>query len=356
MNDRTYDGWAHDTVHDRYFGNDTHSKHVDRLPPGYYSPTTGPDNNPTAGRIAVSTDPIFKFPIGAMPDVLAEIARFWSSADRYAELGVTHKRGILLKGAPGCGKSVIVRAAIEDVIGRGGIALRCPNYGLEDIGHVVAGIRKINGAGPILVVVEDIDEVADGNETDLLSLMDSSGSLGGGILWIATTNDADKVPDRIKGRPSRIDTIVEVELPAPAERLAYLKFLVRNDIRAKINLEPLVAMSEGLSLAAVKELLLAVAVHEQKLDAAVSRLRDAEGLGEYAEEVKPDIWDASGGTRISIRLTDLENAIGMALGDDHRTATAMVAITALVNSEEGLKAVKAAGDKLDAIRADRFMS
>jgi cell division protease FtsH len=132
------------------------------------------------------------------------------------------------------------------------------------------------------VVIEDIDSVIDhGYEDQLLTLLDGQETVNS-VAFIATTNHLESLPARIAKRPSRFDRVIEVEAPGPNVRR---QFLVKRGCGelSKKELERWVRLTDGLTIAHMKELIISVLLLENDLETEAERLRgspiDEEVLG-----------------------------------------------------------------------------
>ncbi len=264
--------WTYDDSQKSYRGIHETEK---RLPPGIYSISLDMNNNPVANRRETRTDSMTRFQSGPLAAVLKEADDFWRRKDRYAAMGLAHKRGVLLHGPHGCGKSGIINVLVDDVVRRDGLAFYLSDP--EDFGSALVLIRQIEHDRPILAVIEDIDSVAKHYEEELLALLDGASSVSGNILFVATTNYLSKVPDRIRCRPSRIDTLIEVSPPGRDQRQEYLRFVlqkVENGEADKLS-KKWASLSKGLSLADLKEMAAGCYVYGQEPQAVVARLHSA---------------------------------------------------------------------------------
>ena len=111
------------------------------LPAGMYTLERDHDGDILFERRDLEADALVRFPGSAADHLLREIESFWSLAPAFAEHGFLHRRGYLLYGAHGSGKSSIVRQAIRDVIGRDGIVILCGTPAVVTRGLVV--LRRI---------------------------------------------------------------------------------------------------------------------------------------------------------------------------------------------------------------------
>lgn len=244
---------------------------VKNLPDGLYRLNISPFGDPVAHKMELCHDEMIQFKNGPMPAIITEMRRFWQSAERYKKLGVSHKRGILMYGPPGCGKTGIISCAINETISQHGLCFQVDDA--ENFRNGVKMMRQIENGRPIVALIEDIEQVCRRDEEELLEVMDGASSIGDGILFLATTNDLRNIPRRIRCRPSRIDTLVLIDFPTIEQRIEYLQFLMAPD-NAKNSIMPIAQETDNFSLAMLKELVLAIRVYEKPLDMAIQTLRD----------------------------------------------------------------------------------
>lgn len=240
-----------------------------RLPSGVYKVGLSTRLGPYLDRVSVVKDNLIVLPGMGAETVLTEIKEFWDRRARYREKGVVHKRGILMEGPPGSGKTsnseLIIELFIKEV---GGIVMLG-----NDTGHVAVGmqlIRKREPERPVLVVIEDIDAVARSNEEGLLNLLDGKEQFDG-VVFVATTNYLERLPDRIANRPSRFDLVVKIGLPGWEARVAFIK--AREPKITAAVAEEIAGATDGYSIAHLKELLILTEVYEMPLAAAHTRIK-----------------------------------------------------------------------------------
>lgn len=220
-------------------------------------------------RVNVVKDNLIVLPGMGAEVVLEEIQEFWARRAKYKEKGVVHKRGILMEGPPGSGKTSNSELLIElftSVVD--GVVLIA-----NDTAHVGVGlqlIRQREPERPIMVVIEDIDAVARSNEEALLNLLDGKDQYDG-VVFVATTNHLDRLPDRIANRPSRFDLVVKIGLPNEAARLAFIQ--AKEPKMPVSHAKELAKATEGYSIAHLKELLILTEVYEMPLGDALNRIK-----------------------------------------------------------------------------------
>ena len=239
------------------------------LPPGYYTP--GYEMTPTLVPHTVKTDELFKPPGSSCKLVLDEMNEFWANEDRYREHGLLWKRGILLFGPPGSGKTCVVELVCDKLIEDGGVAI-VGNRGMSDLQEALEMIRQAEPERRIVVVLEDLDRLADRHESDLLSVLDGEKQIDN-VVFLATTNYLDKLPDTIVKRPSRFDLVHEVPMPGVRTRRWYLQKKLGRKVK-KTELEKVAKKSDGFSFAHLKEVCVRILVFNRSADKALASVRE----------------------------------------------------------------------------------
>ena len=197
-------------------------------------------------------------------DVLRRVERHsLDMAERREQLraaGQHLKRGLLLHGPPGTGKTHTVRYVVQAL--EGTTVLLLSGRSLHMVGSVTGLARDLQ---PAAVVLEDVDLVAEDREYgpgpapvlfELLDAMDGAAE-DADLLFLLTTNRADLLEPALAARPGRVDVAVEIGLPDAEARLRLLEVYSRgvplvlgDDDRAEV-----VQRMEGVTASFVKELL-----------------------------------------------------------------------------------------------------
>jgi hypothetical protein len=202
-------------------------------------------------------------------NLIKEINDFFAKKDLFKKYGFAHKRGFLLYGPPGTGKSCTIRLLQKSFVEKfDGITLIWDKGTFED--HLNA-LRKFEPDRSVMVVCEDIDNLVSDFETHVLELLDGQKALNNFVL-IATTNNLHNIPSRIKDRPSRIDRLIEIGMPTLEARRKYLEHL-------KIPQEyvdSIALASDGMSVAKLKEFLIAHMFFNESLESIAERLANAD--------------------------------------------------------------------------------
>jgi hypothetical protein len=144
------------------------------------------------------------------------VENFLASKDFYLERKIPWKRGILLYGKPGNGKTSIIRTIMSQ-------------YNFKPITLVAEAnndaVREAfsyaEEQSPSLLYFEDLDSMFEKgiDISTFLNLMDGI-SARNGMLIIATANEVRKLKANITQRPSRFDR--KFEIPLPNQEMAYI--------------------------------------------------------------------------------------------------------------------------------------
>jgi hypothetical protein len=191
-------------------------------------------------------------------EMIANFEGFFASRDLYHQHGVAWKRGLLLLGPPGNGKTHLIKAMTQR-LGKPCLYVRSfkPVRGTvqQSIGAVFAKARKV---APCLLVLEDLDSLIDDScRSFFLNEMDGF-SENEGILIVASTNHPKKLDPALLERPSRFDRKIAFELPAEEARRRFLHMAnERREPAARVTAEELdefARLTGGFSFAYLKEL------------------------------------------------------------------------------------------------------
>jgi hypothetical protein len=151
-----------------------------------------------------------------------DFAQFLASREAYETHGVPWKRGAILIGPPGNGKTLCVKALIR--------LLQIPciyvqsfeaQYGTPQ-SSMEKVFRRARSTAPCILVLEDIDALlTDGTRSFFLNELDGF-SANTGVITLATTNHPERLDPSILERPSRFDRKYHFGLPTPAARSEYV--------------------------------------------------------------------------------------------------------------------------------------
>ena len=248
------------------------------LPAGTYS-TYYSSSDGLYYHIAVdsSSDELIELPGLPIKYILEQIDNFWSKAEEYKKFGFLQKRGILLYGPPGCGKSSVVSLLRQQLIKRGGVVFT-PYEGFDLLNRAIADFRIMEPNRPIMTLVEDLEtylESSNGsnvatNEKAALAMYDGERQVNN-IIHIATTNKPEVLADRFIRRPGRFDIVIGIHSPSRETREAYLKSIAKGITEKQA--EEIVDQTDGLSLAYMREIAVTYLVLNIPLKDTIARLK-----------------------------------------------------------------------------------
>ncbi len=173
--------------------------------------------------------------------------------DDLLSLGLSTSRGLLLAGKPGVGKTKLGRILAAEVAGRLTVMVVEPDVLARASESLYQEVERL---GPTLVILEDIDAVADkgmrrsSGFSEFLNALDGA-RVRNDVLTLATTNDPGALDPAVK-RPGRFDTIVEVPVPGPQAREAILT-LYLPDGGAGLDLAAIADSLDGATGAEIRE-------------------------------------------------------------------------------------------------------
>jgi hypothetical protein len=201
---------------------------------------------------------------GVKAQLLEDVTSFFDARETYERYAVPWRRGILLLGPPGNGKTHAVKALVNAVdrpclYVRSFRAARQPDE--VNMRHVFARARV---SAPCILVLEDLDAlVTDKSRSFFLNELDGFES-NEGILTLATTNHPERLDPAIINRPSRFDRKYTFDLPGRPERDAFIAAW-NERLEPELRLSPagvqqLADATDGFSFAYLKELMVSASV------------------------------------------------------------------------------------------------
>lgn len=180
----------------------------------------------------------------------------------FSAAGLRPAKGVLLAGPPGCGKTLLAKAAATEC-GVNFISIKGPALLSKFVGDSERAVRDLfrtaRQAAPCIVFLDEMDallpvrsaggfdsRVSDRVIGQFLTELDGIEELSG-VLVLGATNRADLIDPAIL-RPGRFDSIIAIPYPDAQARREILQIHLRNLPRKPdCEVEPLVALTAGHS-------------------------------------------------------------------------------------------------------------
>ncbi|KAI5370858.1 putative AAA+ ATPase domain, ATPase, AAA-type, core, AAA ATPase, AAA+ lid domain-containing protein [Septoria linicola] len=207
--------------------------------------TVLPSITPSSKREGFTTVPNVSWrDIGALANVREELVRAIvepiAKPKLYEAFGVNAPSGVLLWGPPGCGKTLLAKAAAAESQANF-ISIKGPELLNKFVGESEAAVRKVfqraRSSVPCVIFFDELDALVPkrdeaGSEASarvvntLLTELDGL-DIRAGIYIIAATNRPDMIDDAML-RPGRLGTQLFVDLPGTEERVDILRALLKD--------------------------------------------------------------------------------------------------------------------------------
>lgn len=241
---------------------------VREIPPGAYRCRMS-SRGPYLERMPIEIDTLLNLPDGAVENLLEEFRKFWTLSSNFADHGFTFKRGMLLWGPPGSGKTSAIWQMTQELVRmHKGVVIFVEDPVLATM--CISLLRRIEPTRPMICVLEDLDAlVAQHGEHGFLALLDGETQISN-VVHVATTNYPEYLDRRFVDRPSRFDTIMHVGMPSAEARKVY--FAAKDRQLDEDDLERWVKSTDGYSIAHLREVIIAIRCFEQSEDEVFERL------------------------------------------------------------------------------------
>lgn len=241
-----------------------------KVPAGAYLSAFSNKHGPILAKMDIMTDGLVQFEDAQTKRLAQEFTSFWTLKDKYRQAGFLHKRGYLLWGPPGSGKTSLINLLMHKTVEElDGIVMFIKS--IQSAPNVLMqAIRRVEPDRPLFIIMEDLDSLIHRNESEFLSILDGSSQIDG-VVFVATTNYPENLSPRLLDRPNRFDRIEHINMPSVAQRRHFLK--LKADGLSEIELKKWAQATVGLSIAHLRELIVSVQCLGQNFDEVVARLK-----------------------------------------------------------------------------------
>ena len=208
-------------------------------------------------RPKVTADEVI-LPEDSLATIRRQVVGVAEHRDQLLAAGQHLKRGLLLFGPPGVGKTHCVRYLMSELLDVTIIELT--GQALGQIGAACSVARTLQ---PAMVVLEDVDLIAEnrgmhpGHHPLLFQLLNEMDGLAedADVVFLLTTNRADLLEAALAARPGRVDQAVPLELPDPDARRRLFR-LYRGHLEVdEANLDTVIERTDQVTASFLKELL-----------------------------------------------------------------------------------------------------
>ncbi len=190
--------------------------------------------------------------------IRTDFRQFLGARDKYTDLGLAWRRGALLIGPPGNGKTHCVRTLVKELAVASLYVQSLQHQYFESEQLLQRVFERARELRPCVLIFEDLDALVDEkNQSFFLNQLDGF-EKNDGLVVLATTNHPERIDSAIIDRPSRFDRKYHFELPEQDRRRRFLsdwqKRLSDQVDWPADSVEALSQLTDGFSFAYLKEL------------------------------------------------------------------------------------------------------
>jgi cell division protease FtsH len=204
-------------------------------------------------------------------ELMANTVGFLKRSRELARYGIPRKRGLILAGKPGTGKTLISKVLMSN---SPGITCLAADPALLVHARYIRELYDIAGdLKPSIVFLEDIDLIGESRSgpgargdalNELLDILDGVKECSE-VVTIATTNYAEALDDALSQRPSRFDRIITMRPPGRELRREIVRNLCRRIPLDQAVQDHVVSMTEGYTPAQVQEVIYGLVIQHKSL-------------------------------------------------------------------------------------------
>lgn len=235
---------------------------------------------------AVTKDDVFMDP-NIKNEIFRSIDTFFTDdGEFYDTYNLPYKRGILLYGDPGNGKTTLAKSIASTV------TRKVIYYQITEFTNSEAIKRTFKDAShfaPCVLIIEDIDSMPKDARSTFLNTLDGATS-SEGVFLLGTTNYPDRVDKALINRAGRFDQTYKITDPTRELREAFLNHTKMDGFLSQDEIKKVAEKTEGFSLAQLNELYTKSAMNwhydqSSNIDAIIDNMK------KMNKKKKKDAWD-----------------------------------------------------------------
>lgn len=190
-------------------------------------------------------------------ELFRSIDEFFSNdGSFFKEYGLPYKRGVLLYGSPGNGKTTLVRS-ITGTTDAPVIYWQITEFtGSHSVQEVFSTAERL---APAILVIEDIDSMPEHMRSTFLNVLDGV-HVRDGLFIIGTTNYPERIDPALINRAGRFDSTYEIAAPNAETRQQYMKKLDKKQLLNDGQIEEIAQKTKDLSISQLNELYMSIAL------------------------------------------------------------------------------------------------
>jgi len=190
-------------------------------------------------------------------EIVTSTDAFFKCITEFSGIGIPSKRGFLLAGTPGNGKTLLCQALASHIVEQYKVRIGTLQINTDLSNDDLARLYEWGSQhAPCLILLEDIDTLVSQTmvtRSGFLNVLDGLKPKRG-VLTLATTNYPENLDPALSDRPSRFDRVWRIPSPGDEQRRQFLQLLFSTAAFDPAFYDELISRTRGWSMAYVQEL------------------------------------------------------------------------------------------------------
>lgn len=215
-------------------------------------------------------------------DISKKINNFFSKIDVYKQYGIFPKRGVLLYGSQGTGKSRCITKVVNEYLTDNktfALVWNTDKYEARHVKGILQDLEYDQSVEKMILIVEDIGGVEYGgggkmpSQSSMLSLLDNvEKTFTIPTLILATTNFPESLLENLTNRPQRFDDVIKVGNPSPEFRAKFLEFFSKGEVSEDDKAKIKDRKYNDFSVAHIKEIVIRAKIYDISIAESMDQL------------------------------------------------------------------------------------